>query len=120
MERDAKGRFVKGNTEGNRFTRGGNAADAARKATEVREKNRTVAEVLRAELSKKAGDGTITKLEYLVLKAISDHAKGDMTMKDLRDLQKILGEEVTTVRLEGPLVVSQEEVEALDRWSSKE
>lgn len=94
MERDAKGRFVKGNTEGHRFTRNGDAADAARKATESREKNRTVAEVLRAQLMEKAGDGNLTKLEYLTLKAITTHAKGDMTMKDLREMQKVLGEDV--------------------------
>lgn len=120
MERDAKGRFTKGNTEGHRFTRNGDAADAARKATEAREKNRTVAEVLRAQLAEKAGDGTLTKLEYLTLKAITTHAKGDMTFKDLRELQKALGEDVKTVNVNGPLIVPQEELDILRKWSSKE
>lgn len=97
--RDAKGRFTKGNTEGHRFTRNGDAADAARKATEAREKNRTVAEVLRAQLMEKAGDGNLTKLEYLTLKAISTHAKGDMTMRDLREMQKVLGEDVKEINV---------------------
>lgn len=118
--RDAKGRFTKGNTEGHRFTRNGDASDCARKATEAREKNRTVAEVLRAQLMEKAGDGNLTKLEYLTLKAITTHAKGDMTFKDLRELQKALGEDVKTVNVNGPLIVPQEELDILRKWSSKE
>ena len=111
---------MKGNTEGHRITRNGDAADAARKATEAREKNRTVAEVLRAQLMEKAGDGNLTKLEYLTLKAITTHAKGDMTFKDLRELQKALGEDVKTVNVNGPLIVPQEELDILRKWSSKE
>ena len=118
--RDAKGRFTKGNTEGHRFTRNGDASDCARKATEAREKNRTVAEVLRAQLMEKAGDGNLTKLEYLTLKAITTHAKGDMTFKDLRELQKALGEDVKTVNVNGPLIVPQEELDILRKCSSKE
>lgn len=111
---------MKGNTEGHRFTRNGDASDCARKATEAREKNRTVAEVLRAQLMEKAGDGNLTKLEYLTLKAITTHAKGDMTFKDLRELQKALGEDVKTVNVNGPLIVPQEELDILRKWSSKE
>lgn len=102
MERDAKGRFVKGNTEGHRFTRNGDAADCARKATEAREKNRTVAEVLRAALAEKASSGSpMTKLEYLASKAIQTHAIDEITFKDLRDLQKILGEDVKEINING-------------------
>ena len=99
MERDAKGRFVKGNTEGHRFTSGGYAAECGKNGMEKREKNRTVAEVLRAQLMEKAGDGNLTKLEYLTLKAITTHAKGDMTMKDLREMQKVLGEDIKEMNI---------------------
>ena len=121
MARDAKGRFTKGNTEGHRFTRNGDASDCARKATDSREKNRTVAEVLRAQLMEKAGDGNLTKLEYLTLKAITTHAKGDMTMKDLREMQKVLGEDTdnkqeTTINI----TIGNEAAAAGDKWSSKQ
>ena len=107
MERNAKGQFIKGNTEGHRFERGGHAAECARRATEAREKNRTLAEVLRAQLQEKASEGSpLTKLEYLTLKAISTHAKGPMEFKDLRDLQKLLGEDVRTVNLGGDAPVN--------------
>lgn len=95
MERDAKGRFVKG-VGGNPDTRisGGSAVEMQAKSAKARKEHRTVAEVLRAQLMEKAGDGNLTKLEYLTLKAITTHAKGDMTMKDLREMQKVLGEDV--------------------------
>lgn len=100
MERDAKGRFVKGNDEGRKFdARDGYAAESARNATKARTQNRTVAEVLRAQLQEKAGDGNLTKLEYLTLKAITTHAKGDMTMRDLREMQKVLGEDIKEMNI---------------------
>lgn len=98
MERDAKGRFIKGNTEGHRFSNG-DATECAQKAAAKKRENRTVAEVLRAQLMEKAGDGNLTKLEYLTLKAITTHAKGDMTMKDLREMQKVLGEDVKEINV---------------------
>ena len=98
MERDAKGRFTKGNTEGHRFSNG-DATECAQKAATKRKENRTIAEVLRAQLMEKAGDGNLTKLEYLTLKAITTHAKGDMTMKDLREMQKVLGEDVKEINV---------------------
>ena len=91
MERDAKGRFVKGNTSGISTEV---AREYQQRSATKRKENRTVAEVLRAQLMEKAGDGNLTKLEYLTLKAITTHAKGDMTFKDLRELQKALGEDV--------------------------
>lgn len=95
MARDAKSRFLPGNKEGRKFENsGGVATEMQAKSVQARKANRTVAEVLRAQLAEKAGDGNLTKLEYLTLKAITTHAKGDMTMRDLRDLQKVLGEDV--------------------------
>lgn len=95
MERDAKGRFLPGS--------GPISKDVAReyqqRSAAKRKENRTVAEVLRAQLMEKAGDGNLTKLEYLTLKAITTHAKGDMTMKDLREMQKVLGEDVKEMNI---------------------
>lgn len=119
MARDAKGRFTKGNTDGRQFSDGVATEMQARSAAK-RKENRTVAEVLRAQLMERAGDGNLTKLEYLTLKAITTHAKGDMTFKDLRELQKALGEDVKTVNVNGPLIVPQEELDILRKWSSKE
>ena len=96
MERDAKGRFVKGNTSGISTEV---AREYQQRSATKRKDNRTVAEVLRAQLMEKAGDGNLTKLEYLTLKAISTHAKGDMTFKDLRELQKALGEDVKEINV---------------------
>ena len=96
MERDAKGRFVKGNTSGISTEV---AREYQQRSATKRKENRTVAEVLRAQLMEKAGDGNLTKLEYLTLKAITTHAKGDMTMKDLREMQKVLGEDVKEMNI---------------------
>ena len=95
MERDAKGRFVKGQLPpvGTPISEGV-AREMQARSVEARKENRTVAEVLRAQLLEKVNDGSpLTKLEYLTLKAINTHAKGDMTFKDLRELQKALGED---------------------------
>ena len=96
MERDAKGRFLPGNTSGISTEV---ARDYQQRSATKRKENRTVAEVLRAQLMEKAGDGNLTKLEYLTLKAITTHAKGDMTMKDLREMQKVLGEDVKEMNI---------------------
>ena len=120
MERDAKGRFIKGNDEGRKIS-GGVAAEMQERSVASRKEHRTVAEVLRAQLMEKAGDGNLTKLEYLTLKAITTHAKGDMTMKDLREMQKVLGEDTdnkqeTTINI----TIGNEAAAAGDKWSSKQ
>lgn len=104
MERDAKGRFLPGNTSGISTEV---AREYQQRAAAKRKENRTLAEVLRAQLQEKVADGSrLTKLEYLTLKAISTHAKGPMEFKDLRDLQKLLGEDVRTVNLGGDAPVN--------------
>ena len=118
MERDEKGRFLPGNKEGHRFKSNGDATECAMKANEAKRRNQTVAEVLRAELAK-AAPGGMTKLEYLVAKAVQNHATGKLTAKDIIDFQKVLGEEVTTVNVNGPLVITKEEAEALDKWTKQ-
>lgn len=114
QQRDSKGRFVKGNTEGI-------STEVARvyqaRSAEARKRNRTLAEAVRAALEKKATEGSpMIRLEYLAEKAIANHATGDMTFKDLRDLQKLLGEDVQNVNLSGEariVVASQEEADKL-------
>ena len=103
MERDAKGRFIKGvgGNPGTRFD-GGVAVEMQERSVAARKEHRTVAEVLRAQLAEKAAEGqSMTRLEYLTLKAINTHAKGDMTMRDLREMQKVLGEDVKEMNIKG-------------------
>ena len=100
-ERDEKGRFTKGNTIGKQFC-DGTATEMQLRSAEARKKNRTLAEVLRAELDKKDSEGSpLTRLEYLVQKALSDHAKGNLTLKDLTYLQRLLGEETLNLKHHG-------------------
>lgn len=78
------------------------AREYQRRSVASRRKNRLLADVMRRELSRRApGDGKMTKMEFLAAKAISNHATGDITFHDLRELQKILGEDVQRVNLEG-------------------
>lgn len=119
MERDKKGRFVKGNKEGHRFARNGDAAECAKRATASRVENRKLADILRDQLAEKAGDGTMTKYEYLVAKAIANGAKdAKFSMRDLKDLQALLGENVQKVEHTGSvteiIVRSEEERQKIE------
>jgi len=102
-QRDSKGRFVKGNKEGRKIGSNGGitAVEAQLLGAEARKRNRALADVIRAELTKAAPGTDLTKMEYLAAKAISNHAQGEMTFKDLRDLQHLLGEDKQTLNLEG-------------------
>lgn len=109
MARNEKGQFLPGNKEGHRFTRNGDATEAGAKGNIVREEKRkerqTLAEVLRQQLQEKAADGSpMTRLEYLVAKAISNHAKGALSLKDLTYLQKLLGEDVLNIKTDGTVL----------------
>lgn len=120
MERDEKGRFIKG-TSGNPTTQisGGIAVDYQARATAVKREKKTLAETIRRELEKKVGDGEkLTKLEYLVQKALTNHAKGALSLKDLTYLQKLLGEDTLNIHTDGPqvIVVSQQSIEAHKKW----
>ena len=126
MARNEKGQFLPGNKEGHRFTRNGDATEAGAKGNIVREEKRkerqTLAEVLRQQLQEKAADGSpMTRLEYLVAKAISNHAKGALSLKDLTYLQKLLGEDVLNIKTDGPqvVVVSDKSIRAAEKWSKK-
>ena len=119
MERDAKGRFIKGvgGNPGTRFD-GGVAVEMQERSVAARKEHRTVAEVLRAQLAEKAAEGqSMTRLEYLTLKAINTHAKGEMTMRDLREMQKVLGEDETKETATIQLIIGTEAAAAADKWS---
>lgn len=108
-ERDDKGRFLPGNKEGKTFSSDGVATEMQARSAEARKANRkerqTLAEVLRQQLQEKAADGSpMTRLEYLVAKAISNHAKGALSLKDLTYLQKLLGEDVLNIKTDGPVL----------------
>ena len=116
--RDSKGRFIKGNTEGI-------STEVAReyqaRSAVARKANKTIAEQLRAYLDEDAGGG-LTKGEALIRKAVHNHKDGKLTFRDLRDLTRILGEDTINIKTDGPavVVVSQQSVNAADKWSSKE
>lgn len=67
---------------------------------EARRQRRTIADLLRAELEKDGGGG-LTKQQYLVAKCLDNHARGKMTLKDLSEMQKILGEQVENINHTG-------------------
>lgn len=95
QQRNEKGQFVKGNTCG--FS-AETARDNQLRSAEARKENRTLAEVLRRELEKKASAGSpLTKMEWLVAKALDNHSKGSLTLKDLRYMQQLLGEDTINI-----------------------
>lgn len=98
VERDNNGRFKKGSS-GNPKTqfRGGIAEEMQARSVQARKEKKALADVVREALEKKMASGNITRMEFLAEKAIADHARGEMTFKDLRDLQKLLGEDVKKV-----------------------
>ena len=120
MERDDKGRYVKGNTAGI-------STEVAReyqlRSAAKRKENRTLAEVLRRQLEEKASSGSpMTKMEYLIAKALENHSKGALTLKDLIYLQKLLGEDTLNIKTDGTkvLVVSEKSIQAAGKWSKKD
>ena len=128
MERNEKGQFLKGQTpEGAVPISEGTAKEMQARSAEARKANRkerqTLADVLREELQKKAASGSpMSKLEYLVAKAIENHAKGALSLKDLTYLQKLLGEDVLNIKTDGPqvVVVSDKSIRAAEKWSKKD
>lgn len=92
MQRDEKGRFVKGVTPAGAvpFSEGTAKAMQARSA-EARKENRTIREALLAALQEEGAEG-LTKMEVLVRKAMTNHVKGKLSFRDLRDLAEVLGE----------------------------
>ena len=95
-KRDSKGRFVKGNTEGNRFKSNGEATENGRKgaiaSNEVQRRKRLLREVLREELDKETAQGSgVTKMEAVVAAVVQNEYK-KASAKGLKILTEILGE----------------------------
>lgn len=95
----------------------GIAKEYQQRSVEARKRNKTIAEMLRAELEKKAENGQ-TRGEVLIAKAAHNHLKGKLTFKDLKDMQDVLGESVQNINVqhEGTIkvVASEEERLALE------
>ena len=94
--RDSKGRFVKGNDEGNRFTSNGTATENGRKgaiaSNEVQKRKKLLREVLREELDKETKKGSgMTKMEAVVA-AVVKNLYDKPNAKGLKILTEILGE----------------------------
>ena len=122
MERDSKGRFLKGHKpEGAIQISEGIAKEYQARSVAKRKENKTIAETLRAYLETDGGGGH-TKGELLIMQAVNNHKNGKLTFRDLKDLARILGEDTLNIKTEGPqvVVVSQQAVEAAQKWSSKE
>lgn len=89
----------------------------------ARKENQTLADCLRKQLAEKAASGSqMSKLEYLVAKALENHSKGSLSLKDLTYLQRLLGEDVLNINTNGPqvIVVSEKSIKAADKWCKKE
>lgn len=103
MKRDDKGRFIKGNTEGKKFS-GGTAAAEGKKGGEASARaakaRKTLAETLRDELTKNAGNG-MTKQEYIVAKCLETLAKGKCSPQDLKTMSEVLGELKQNINISG-------------------
>lgn len=122
MERDSKGRFKKGVTPQCAVPISeGIAKEYQARSVAKRKENKTIAETLRAYLETDGGGGH-TKGELLIMQAVNNHKNGKLTFRDLKDLARILGEDTLNIKTEGPqvVVVSQQAVQAAQKWSSKE
>ena len=121
MARNEKGQFLPGNKEGHRFSNG-DATVSGAKGVAARKEKQTLAEVLKRQLQEKVESGAdMTKLEYLVAKALQNHSKGTLSLKDLTYLQKLLGEDTLNINTNGPqmIVVSAASIQSAKKWSKK-
>ena len=95
-KRDDKGRFVKGNKEGQKFTAGGSQTEISRQgaiaSNEVQKRKKLLREVLREELDKETARGSgVTKMEAVVAAVVQNEYK-KASAKGLKILTEILGE----------------------------
>lgn len=100
MERDDKGRFVKGNKVGISTEV---AREYQQRSVQSRKERKTIADTLRYALEEKVSkDSPMTKREYLILKALSNASKDDtLSFRDITEMQKILGESVQNLNVKG-------------------
>ena len=101
------------------------AQEYQRRSVESRKQNTLMRDAVLKELMKSAGPGTdMTRLQALVAKAMSNHAKGKMTFKDLKDLRTLMGEDVQQVQIGGDgfkvVVNTAQDAEAVDAIVNRE
>lgn len=80
------------------------AVEMQRRSAASRKANRSIAEMLRTYLDEPGGSG-YTRGEILVMKAVNNHKDGKLTFKDLRDLSRILGEDVLNIKTDTPYIL---------------
>ena len=102
-KRDAKGRFVKGNTEGRKFETGGKQSEVAREgglaSGESKHRRKLLRETLMEELSKETAKGSgVTKQEAIVA-AVVKNVFDKPSAKALKIMTEILGEMEINVNL---------------------
>lgn len=94
-KRDAKGRFVKGNTEGEPYRKPitkENASEYGRRSQEVQHRRKLLRETLIEELSKETAKGSgVTKQEAIVA-AVVKNVFDKPSAKALKIMTEILGE----------------------------
>lgn len=94
-KRDAKGRFVKGNTEGEPYRKPitkENASEYGRRSQEVQHRRKLLRETLMEELSKETAKGSgVTKQEAIVA-AVVKNLYDKPNAKGLKIMTEILGE----------------------------
>ena len=94
-KRDAKGRFVKGNTEGEPYRKPitkENASEYGKRSQEVQHRRKLLRETLMEELSKETAKGSgVTKQEAIVA-AVVKNLYDKPNAKGLKIMTEILGE----------------------------
>ena len=94
-KRDAKGRFVKGNTEGEPYRKPitkENASEYGKRSQEVQHRRKLLRETLMEELSKETAKGSgVTKQEAIVA-AVVKNVFDKPSAKALKIMTEILGE----------------------------
>ena len=76
------------------------AVEMQARSAQARKENHTLREVLMKALQEDAGNG-MSRMEALARKALSNHYNGKLTLKDLRNLSAILGEDTLNIKTEG-------------------
>ena len=101
-KRDAKGRFVKGNTEGEPYRMPitkDNASEYGKRSQEVQHRRKLLRETLMEELSKETAKGSgVTKQEAIVA-AVVKNLYDKPNAKGLKIMTEILGEMEINVNL---------------------
>ena len=101
--RDSKGRFVKGNDEGQKFQAGGQQSEIARQGghavQEEKKRKKLLREVLREELDKEITKGSGVTRQEAIVAAVVKNLYDKPNAKGLKILTEILGEMEVNVNL---------------------